>query len=397
MSQFPEAAFSPTMVSGYRAVDDIISTRIKPDVWDEIFTYQPNANAVTLLLKKGKPARTVSQYTYFILQKDRYPVRDRVNLAAGYDADDTDIVVDNGGRFFAGAVVRNTKSNERFRVTSISDNTLTVVRNLGSTAAPMANNDELEIIGSAYSETDDVRTAVSIQEEAVFNYTQTFRTPFSFGGRELNTDMFGAKDLNAEQKWQASEHAQFIERALWWGVRDTVTDATTSKTNSFTGGVHYWIQNRNEWDLNGIDFNERNLTEYLEEAMRYGRGGRGGKKTKYLFCGSRYVTEVESWAKDRLRYVPSSKIYGLNASVYQSFHGRIILIDHPLFEGENADKAFLLDLNHLRLVQHQGRSTRLLRNRQGNGIDGVTHEFMSDLGLEVQLPFAHGFIHGLTV
>lgn len=397
MAQFPAATFSPTLVSGYRAVGDIVSTRIKPDVADQIFSYQPNSTAVTLLTTKAKPKRIVSQYQYYILQKDRYPVRDRINLAAGYDADDVAIVVDNGGRFYAGAIVRNTRTDERFRVTSVSTNTLTVVRNLGSTAAPMNNNDEIEIIGDAYSETDDVRSAVSVQEAAIFNYTQTFRTPFSFGGREMNTDMYGGKDMTTEQKWQASEHAQKIERALWWGVRATFTDGTTNRTNTTTGGILYYTQNANEWDINGIAFNRRNLVEYMEEIMRFGRGGRGGKKTKWFFGASRFMTEIESWEESKLRYVPSAKVFGLKVARYQTFHGDLLLVDHPLFEGDNANKAFVLDINHIRYVEHQGRGTRLLRNRQGNGIDGVTHEFRTDAGLELQLPFAHGYIHGLAL
>jgi hypothetical protein len=399
MAKFPEVTFAPTVVDGQRGVaTDIVSTRIKPDVADQIFSYQPNRNAVCLILTKAKKKRKVSQYQFYFLQKDRFPQRDRVNLAAGYDADDVSIVVDNGDRFQARDIVLNTRSMERFLLTSVSSNTLTVhTRGLGTTAQAMLDNDELEVIGSMYPEGADVGTAKSIQEEAIYNYTQTIRTPFSFTGRDLNTDMFGGKDLTTEERWQSSQHSQKIEKAFLWSARESIADATSAKQNTATGGVHYWIQNENEWDLNGIEFNERNLTEYLEEAMRYGDGGRGGSKTKYLYCGSRYITEIENWGKDRLRYIPSSDIYGLNAKAYHSFHGKIILVDHPLFEGENADKAFLLDMNHLRYVYHQGRDTTLLRNRQGNGVDGETHEWRSDVGLEITYAHAHGFWRGISL
>jgi len=399
VAKFPAVAFTPTVVSGVRGVGtDIVSTRIKPDVADEIFTYQPNSNAVCLLLTQARKKRKVSQYTYYFLSKDRLPARDRINLAAGYDADDVSFVVDNGDRFKARDIVMNTRTMERFLVDSVSSNTLTIhTRGLGSTALPMLDNDELEVVGNAYAENADVPTAKSIQEEAVYNYTQTIRTSMSFSGRDLNTDMYGGRDFTTEEKWQSSQHSQQIEKAFLWGVRHSVADSTSAKTITTTGGVHYYIQNSNEWDLNGVAFNERNVVEYLEEAMRYGKGGRGGKKTKWLFAASRYITEIESWGHDRLRYVPSTDVYGLNAKVFQSFHGKIFLVDHPLMEGENADKAFLLDMNHLRYVYHQGRDTALLRNRQGNGVDGVTHEWRSDVGLEITLPHAHGFLRGISL
>jgi hypothetical protein len=399
MANFPETTFSPTMVDGMRGVGtDIVSTRIKPDVADQIFTYQPNGNAVALLLVKTKKKRKVGQYQFYFLQKDRMPVRDRINLAAGYDANDVSIVVDNGDRFYARAVVLNTRTMERFIVKSVSSNTLTIEsRGLGNTADDMQNNDELEIIGTAYPEGAGKEDAKSIKEEAFYNYCQTIRTQMDFTGRDLNTDMFGGKDLTTEQKWQASEHTQKIERAFLWGARATWSDSVSAKTTTTMGGVHYFIQNYNEWDLGGIAFNERNLTEYLEEGMRYGKGGRHGSKTKWLFAASRYATEMNGWGLPQTRYNNTVKILGIAATKYQTFHGTLYIVDHPLFEGDNADKAFMLDMNHLQYVFHQGRDTQLRRNVQNPDIDGKSHEWLSDVSLDIVLPAAHGFWRGISL
>jgi hypothetical protein len=394
-NQFQGAITDPTVVTGARAVSDIVSTRVKLDVSDDILEYDPNANSLTLLSTKLRRKREVGQYQFYWLEKDRFPRDDAIGTT-GYDADDTSIVVVDGTKFAKWNVVLNHRTKERFLVTAVVTNTLTAVRGLNSTAKAMNAGDKLEIIGNAYVEGGDVGTAKSVQERAIFNYTQQLRTPFTFTGRDMKTRMYGGSDPDLERRWQGVEHAISIEQTFWWGVRDTQTDSTSGKLITFSGGVDNFVTT-NAWDLNAVKFNERNLTEALEVYMRDGRGGKLGRKTKYAFMGARYITEIETWAKKQLYYVPSDKIYGLDAMVYKSAHGRIFLIDHPLFDGENADKAFLLDLNHLRYVYHTGRDTKLLKDRGGNGVDGETEEYMSDVGMEVALERSHSKWFNLEV
>jgi hypothetical protein len=398
MGLFIEPTRSETIVTGVRTTGSVPSGRIKPDYVDEIFSYQPNGNAVSLLLVKARKKRTATQYQFSFLQKGRWPYRDKINLGAGYDADDTSIVVDNGGRFYARAVVFVPRTLERMLVQSVSTNTLTIEqRGLGSTAQPLLDNDELVVIGDAYPENAASGSEKSVQEEVVFNYTQTIRTPFAFSGREMNTDMFGGPDMKTEEKWQASEHTQKIEKTLLWNARATFNDASSSNPNTTTGGLHYWVKDQNEWNINGIPFNHRNFVEYLEYGMYYGQGGRFGTKTKWLFAGSPYLTQIESWGHDLVRLVPSDTILGLKAKKIQTTHGDVMLVDHPLFEGDLRDKAFLVDMNHVRYVAHQGRDTQLRRDIGTPSVDGKTHEILTDCGLEVSLPMSHGFIQGLSI
>jgi len=398
MGLFDEPTFNPTVVDGVRSTAAIVSGRIKPDYADEIYSYQPNGNAMALLLVEARKKRKVSQYQYNFLQKDRYPYRDKINLAAGYDADDVSVVVDNGDRFYPRCIVFVPRTKERFLVDSISTNTLTLEkRGLGNTAQPLLDNDELVIIGDAYPENADVGTAKSIKETVTFNYTHTIRTPFNFSGREMNTDMFGGPDMKTEEKWQASEHTQKIEKVLFWSARDLFTASSPATPNTTTGGLHYWVKDQNEWALNGIPFNHKNLVEYLEYGMYYGRGGRFGSRTKWLFGSSAFMTQIESWGHDIVRLVPSDSVLGLKVKKIQTTHGDLMLVDHPLFEGENRDKAFMVDMNHIRYVYHQGRDTQLRRDIALKSIDGKTHEIMTDCGIEVTLPLSHGFWHGLSV
>ena len=400
MGLFQEPTFSPTFVSGARTTGDIVSGRIKPDYAGEIFTYQPDGNALALILTRSKrKKRTATQYMFNFLQKDRYVYRDRVAHAtpgSSYDADDTSIAVNDGSVFGARDVVLVPDTMERFLVQSVSSNTLTVEqRGLGETAQPIADGSELVVIGNAYPENAAAGTPNSIQEEVVFNYTQTIRTPFAFSGREMNTDMFGGPDMKTEEKWQASAHAQKVENAILWSARDLFNDASSVKPNTTMGGLHYWTGASNQWDLNNVPFNHKNLVEYLEYGMYYGNGGRFGTKTKWLFGSSAFGTEIESWGHDKVRLVPEADTLGIKVKKIVTTHGNIMYVDHPLFEGANRDKAFLVDINHIRYVEHQGRGTQLRRNIGTPSVDGKTHEILTDCSIEVTLPKAHGFWFGL--
>jgi hypothetical protein len=386
---------TPTITTGARAVTDIQSVRVKVDVSDKIFQYDPNANALTLLLNKARKKRKVTQYEFKWLEKDRYPRWDAVNNAAGYAANAVTVVVDDGTKFFKNALVYVPRTQERMYVTNVSGNQLTVTRGIGTSAAALADNDQLEIISTAYVEGGDIGTAKSTKERAIAQYTQIVRTVWAYTGRDANTAMYGGKDPATERRWQAVEHALNIERAFWWGKKDSQAIDSSGKYTTFMNGVHAYV-NSNVWDVNGIPFTERSFTEWLEYAMRYGDGGKMGNRRKFLFCSPRFVTEIEQWAKDRLYYHDSTKTYGLDATTYRSAHGKIMLIEHPLFE-EQGDIAFLLDLNHVRYVYHQGRDTKLLKGRGGNGIDGETEEFLSDVAVQVEMSASHGFIKNLPL
>jgi hypothetical protein len=386
---------APTIVTGARAVSDVESTRLKIDISDDILQYDPNANSLTLLSVKMNGKREVGQFQFYWLEKDRMPRADTVG-ATGYDADDTSIVVSNGGRFRKWDEVLVESTGERFLVTAVSTNTLTVTRGLNSSGKVLAAGSNLRVIGNAYVEGGDVGTAKSVKAVPIYNLCQQVRTPFSFTGRDQVTRMYGGNDPDIERKWQGVEHSISIEQIFWWGYRDTQTDATSGKNITFAGGVDQYVQTL-EWDINQTEFNERNLTESMEVGFRWGRGGRQGKKSKTLFSGCRYITEIEGWAKNRLYYVPSDSIYGLDAMVYKSAHGKIVLIDHPLFDEENADKAFLMDLNHLKYVYHVGRDTKLLKDRGDNGVDGSTEEYLSDISLELKAERSHMKFSNLPV
>jgi len=392
----PGARTAPTLVSNYRGPEDHVSTRVKIDMKDKILWYAPEATPFLTLTGKVKGKRKAFNYKYEWLEKDQKP---RALIVNGAQTDvDTTVEVDDGDKVVARDVLLNTRSREVLLVSSVSTNDLTVVRGIGGGNAPMNDGDTLLLIGSSYSDGAASGTPVSITEFSRYNYTQIFRTPFAFTGRDLETELFGGNDKMTETKWQAIEHKRSIEYAVYFGKRHLIAAAGGVHQATFTGGLDSSIQS-NQWDVTGVTLNTRTFNEFLEEGLRWGKGGRlqGGSATKYLLCSSPWLTEINSWAEQKLEYRVLDKEIGFAAMEYKSPHGRVMLLSSPILDEYHPDRAYLVDFNHVDYVFLRNRDTKLLSDREANDIDGEKFEYFTDCGLQVEFEQAHSSLTGLSI
>lgn len=392
----PNARPEPTLVANYRGPEDHVSARVKIDMADKILWYAPEATPFLTLTGKIKGKRKAFNYKYEWLEKDQKPRRLVVN---GAQTDvDTTIEVDDGDKVAGRDVLLNVRTREVILISSISSNDLTVVRGIGGGNAPMNDGDDLLLIGSSYADGASSGTPVSITEFTKFNYTQIFRTPFAFTGRDLETELFGGNDKMTETKWQGIEHKRSIEYAMYFGKRHLISAAGGVHQATFTGGLDQSIQS-NVWDVSGVTLNTRAFNEFLEEGLKWGKGGRlqGGAATKYLLCSSAWLTEINSWAENKLEYRVLDKQIGFAAMEYVSPLGRVMLVSSPILDEWHPDRAYLVDFNHVDYVFLRNRDTKLLDNREANDIDGEKYEYFSDCGLQVEFEQSHAALVGLSV
>jgi len=101
--------------------------------------------------------------------------------------------------FTVGDQIMNARTGERMLVATIaSSTTITVVsaaRGFGTTAAAAgADGDSLFIIGNVNEENSGSRNTNTTRTAKIGNYTQIFRTPFSFSRTEMEINLYGGKD-----------------------------------------------------------------------------------------------------------------------------------------------------------------------------------------------------------
>lgn len=391
----PNSRTAPTLVSGTRGPENQNTARVVVDMQDEILLYQPEATPLLTLTGKMRNKREAVNARFEWLEKDEYPRVLEVTAAA--DSDDTaiSVVAGHDARVFVGAVVINLRTGENILVNAAptSGSLGTVVRGIGGGAADIVVGDRLLYAFNAYEDGAGLGVLKSVQEFNEYNYTQIIRTPFGFTGRDLQTELYGGRDEMTETKWQAIEHKKSIEYAMGFGKRDT---RTGTHVQTFTRGVDSFIVT-NRWNVEGITLTERSFVDFLEVGMKWGKGGnQNGSGTKYLLCSSRWLTEINSWVGDRLRYKPIDEKIGFSAMEYASPHGSVELLRWPLLDYFHPDRAFLLDMNHIRYVYMRGRDTKLYVDRQANDIDGKTNEYLSDCGVQVNFEHAHAALFGLA-
>lgn len=388
----------PTTVSGYRAPEDQVAARLVVDMADRIIRYMPEATPFLTLTGGIKGKRKAFNLKFEWLEKDFKP-RKLTVLGAQTDVDTSiELIVGDGNKLAARDVVKNLRTGELFLVSSIATDTATVVRGIGGPGVAMLDGDTLLILASSYPDNSTMGTMKSIQEFPNFNYTQIFRTPFGFSGRDIVTELYGGDDVMTETKWQAVEHKRSIEYAMFFGKRHLIAAAGGVKQTTFTGGMEAGIAT-NVWNTAGVTLNSRVFNEFLEEGLKWGKGGRyqAGAATKYLLASARWLTEINSWAESKLEYRVLDKSIGFAAMEYKSPHGRVMLVPAPLLDEYHPDYAFLVDFNHVDYVYLRQRDTKLLRGREENDRDGEAYEYFSDCGLQLEFEQSHSLLKGISV
>jgi hypothetical protein len=391
----PAARANPTIVVGERDPGSTVQQRIIADVKDEIIFVQPSAAPLTHMTKRFRK-REVTQYSYDWLEKDVYPRL--TDVVGAVLSSDTSIVLGagQGASIPVNAMLLNRRTREQVLVTSISTDTLTVVRGIGGIQEAMNDGDKLDFLRSVFEDGSSKGSLKSVKEDRKFNYTEIIRTAYGFTGRQQNTSMYGGKDPATERKWQAIEHSISIEEMLLFGRRHTRTGAG-GKLQTMSGGLEFFITT-NVWDLAGNEPNVDQIVEVLEEGMKHGRGGylSGGTRTKWLFCSPRWGSKFSKMGHDKIQYRPADEKLGIKIGSLDTSHGTMQIVEDPLLTGpEHGGWAFLIDLNHVFYVYHQGRDTKLLDNRQANDVDGMEEEYLTDCGAQVELEFAHSIWKGL--
>jgi hypothetical protein len=401
---------NPTLVTGMRDPSQLTAQRIVPDVSDKIAFVRPSANplcVVTMGIKKLSllPA-TQRQFDW--LEKD--PLPDTVRVNGAQIAGDTSVEIATGTGTYAKQfdLWMNTRTLEVIYITSaVTTDTWTVTRNVdGAHSAAMVDQDVLLKVGNTYEDGSGVGQIRSVKEARLYNYCSIIRTAFAFTRREATMKLYGGDDVDTEEQAQAVEHATVIEKMAWFGQRFSTTGSNSREVTSSQGILNF-IQT-NIWNLataeGGQIPTESQLVGAVEQGMYFGKNGSvGGGGDKLLFASRNWMTFFDKIARDRIRYVDMGELLGkgrigLTVGEFHTVHGRLVLVSHPLFP---LDLAAMIDPAHVWMRYHQGGNgfpdgrTRVRRGIQSPDVDGVTNEFLSDLGVMVQLEMAHMVWRGL--
>lgn len=283
-----------------------------------------------------------------------------------------------------GDIILVAKQKWVFQVTAIVDaNTVTVGAELGgATGAAADASGDVWLIGNANEEGAGLREIKSTVITEVSNYCQIFRTPVGITESAKNTKGWTKEsDFDYQRRKKGIEHMVDIERSFLFGKKGIVTAGTHPKR--FTGGILSRIAT---FATASVD-TETEFESWLESLFAY------GNTEKYLFASAAVVSMINGWAKGKVQIVNPTKTYGLRIVTFDSPHGTLHIIKHPLLAGVTyGNYAVGLDMEALTYRNLSNRDTKLLTNRQNPGEDSQVDEYLTECGLQMEQEKRHAIM-----
>ena len=283
-----------------------------------------------------------------------------------------------------GDIILVAKQKWVFQVTAIVDaDTVTVGPELGgATGAAADSSGDVWLIGNANEEGAGLREIKSTVIQEVANYCQIFRTPVGITESAKNTKGWTKEsDFDYQRRKKGVEHYVDIERSFLFGKKGIVTAGTHPKR--FTGGI---LSRISTFATANVD-TESEFESWLESLFAY------GNTEKYLFASAAVVSMINGWAKGKVQIISPTKTYGLRIVTYDSPHGTLHIIKHPLLAGVTyGNYAVGLDMEALTFRYLSNRDTKLLTNRQNPGEDSQVDEYLTECGLQMEQEKRHAIM-----
>jgi hypothetical protein len=393
----------PAAIQGLRGTGEF-NADFRPKNYRELFTLlEPNGNApLNALLAMGSSESTNDpEYKNF---RDELPDRKLKVDGAVASASTGTITIDAGddNKFAVkGAIVVNSETGEVMHVTAdTTGTTLTVTRNIGGTTFQIANDAELFIAGFAAPEGGDTPTAISFDATVASNYTQIFRTAFSVSNTLRSTYLRTGDKLEESMTKALKLHMSDIERAMFFGKKHEANGSSAQPTR-FTGGLINSLSTVIDIASSYASYGGSTAGQMTEEGfdgLLISTIFKYGSKQKIAFVGENVANQLQQIGKDRWQPQAVDGTYGLSLTRYSTFAGDLMVHLHPQFRQIPGMKSamVIIDFPYLNYRYLEGRDTSLLENRQSNGADSVTHEYLTECGLELTQDKVHAYIKGWT-
>lgn len=365
----------------------ILANRIEVDMSDKIGFLEPSANPLVVLTKKIN-TKACSSPKFEWMDND-VDVRwaQSVGVVA-LNATTVEVKTGEGINFTPGDLIKVAKNGEVMQVTAVTGDELTVVRNIGeitSTAAALAANDKILIVGNASMQGSGAPAENIVGVTPYFNYTQIFKTAFSVTNTLEATGLYGMKELARLRKMAGIRHAKSMEYAFLFGGKSLSSGGAQNVTT--TEGIITSLKDCSNNDTKTFATAAlSDLMKFCENIFHYG----GMERT--CLCSPDVLSWFATQAGEKLHLIQSAmdKTYGLNITKYMTPHGVLNLVLHPLLTNGYTGYLIALDLNDVSYRPLTGRDTKLKTNVQLPDEDGQRDLYITEAGIQLDMILKHG-------
>jgi len=368
--------------------------------------FNPNIAPFQRLTNKLKNPRVVENSRFFHLEKQRLPRESAIVATTGGTTSPTALTLtaSTGARFRVNDLLLNADTGDIALITSFaSADVVNVTSNIGDSTPPvLAWNaaDAVINIGNAYEDGSTAGVSFLVVEDERNFFCQIFKDSIEQSRRYINTALYEGDPWVNARKQLEQEHLLGLEYAAILGKPSLQQSGTNDKFTTTMGGLDFYA------DVNVVDFggdstiSKAFFDSVMVEALREGHSGFENQElaNKTLFGSHRFVAALNAMADDQIRVVePSEKTYGLRLMQYQGSWGLLnVIVDPILNKPSLADRAYIVDLDHVRPAEFRGGATKFEDNIQTPGTDGRKAQYLSDKSLVVEIRPAHTKLFGLA-
>ena len=342
-----------------------------------------------LLDHLGDPQRSATSTVHQWLEDQLLPNTDAIDDASIASATgETSFDVANGDRFRVGDQVQADGSAEVMFVTSVSTDTLTVVRGYGGTTAEaISDTQALRILGNAALEGDDAPTARFTNRVRQSNYTQIFTAGVEVSGSQLAAKQAAVADeLDYQKQERLRELVRDLENCVINGVSPASDPQGSSSVRRTMRGIIPSITT-NVTDASAAALTEDILNANLRAVWEQSNGG-----VDTIVVGGLQKRAINGFIASSRGYDDKSTRFRDMVSVYESDFGVCRVV---LSRWVPADTLVMLDSSRIDVLPLTGRSFHY-KPLSADG-DRDRGQVIGEYTLEMRNELAHGVIHNLAV
>lgn len=279
-----------------------------------------------------------------------------------------------------------------------NDTTFDVTRGAaGTTAAAIADNAFLTVVGSAYGEGTGAPDVTAANPTKLHNLTQIFKHAFEETGTVLETHARTGSVLKNDKRRKSFEHAIAIELAMMWGNRFETVGAN-GKPKRYMGGLRQFLTSHTK--IYGSTPDEDQLLDDIHPIFDYNAEGAGNERI--VLAGNGALNTLNKIAlaspSTRLNSQGSIKMFGMELDLWKIPQGKLAVRTHPLMNVHPRMKNSMFILNPRGLIYRplQNRDTKIKQNVQANDMDTRKDMWITECGIEVHHELTMMYIGNLV-
>lgn len=275
-------------------------------------------------------------------------------------------------------------------------------------------------IGSANPEGARSGTGIFLPPKNITNYTQIFRTAFSFSRTALKAGLAWDKTgiYKSKAKQNCVRHMCEMEKAFLFGAKTSfvTSDQGDDVPERTMGGVYHFLEQFETGTPYGVEaatsddhpnkrifkFAGGTITKkvFMARLSQIFRVTNNVDYAKLCLCGNGFLGVVQEMFERQLTFQTGQVAkgsYGMNVTMMETQNGTVYFKTHPLFNllSDFNFSAMFIDIPMLKYRPLTDSDTVLLKNRQDNDADRRKDEWLTETSLELQQPESCGFMDNL--